>query len=67
MADRGERCVGTQRLEAPLRALVEGDPDVDAREARIEEYARRVAERGWIFKPPTPAKSLAWLQGQYPS
>lgn len=36
-------------------------PKSAAHEARIAEYGRLVAERGWIFVPPTPEKSISSL------
>ncbi len=36
-------------------------PKSAAHEARIAEYGRLISDRGWIFVPPTPEKSISSL------
>ena len=36
-------------------------PKSAAHEARISEYRRRIEDRGWIFIPPTPERSISSL------
>ena len=49
--------------EAPVRKRRKrrSPPKSAAHEARIAEYGRLVAERGWIFSPPTPEQPISSL------
>lgn len=46
-----------QRPARRQREVLDAD-----RAARIERYRAIVAERGWLFSEPTPAKPVAWLE-----
>ena len=48
----GKRKKVNRRFFAKVLALIDGDFDYRAREARVDYYRELVERRGWIFSPP---------------